>query len=152
MDQIVGLEIVHLDMADAECLRRPADVLQLRREVVGHFTAVGLVFAVDLVAEASPGRVEYHRDVVGIGFPQILVQHVAEYHDDFGRHAVRFTLEPLGFRVAGAREVGAKDEARAVDQEHMVRRRRGCRLRFGDNSGRDVVHARLLSSSEPCNR
>ena len=98
---------------------------QLRREIVGHLPAVGLVLIVDLVAEAAAGGVEDHGDVVGVGVAQVFVQHIAEMHDDFRRHTIRFALEALRLRIAGAREVGAKDEARAVDQKHMMRRRRG---------------------------
>jgi hypothetical protein len=146
-DQVVGLEIVHLDATDAKGIRRAPHMLQLRRQIVRHFTPVGLVVTVDFVAETAPRGVENDRDMVGVGLAQVLVEHVAEDHYDFGRHAVRFALEPLGFGVAGAGKIGAEDEARTVDQEDVVRRcrRRGIAGRpLGDNGTGCVIHFRLL--------
>ena len=130
-DQVVGLEIVQLDLADAERVGGPAHMLALRHEIVGHLAAVRLVLIVKLVAEAAAGGVEDHRDVVGVGLAQILVQHVAEDRHDLGRHAVGFALEPLGLGVARPREIGAEDEPRPVDQKHMARRRRWRRVGGG---------------------
>ena len=121
-DQIVGLEILHLDLAHTESLRGPTHMLQLRREIVRHLAAVRLVLAVHLVAEAAARRIEDHRNVVGVGLPQVFVQHVAEDHDDLGRHAAS-RPKPFGFGVFRPREIGAEDEARAVDQKHMMRQR-----------------------------
>ena len=66
-------------------------------------------------------------------------------HDYFRRHTIRFALEALRLRILGAREVSTKDEARAVDQKHMMRRRRrglrgDSRLRLGNERLNDLVH------------
>ena len=145
-DQIVGLEPIHLDPADAESVRRLPHMRQLRREIIRHLPAVRLVLIVDLVAEAAAGSVEDHGYVVGIGIPQVFVQHIAEMHDDFRRHAIGLALEPLCLGILGARKIGPKDEPRAVDQIYVVRRcrrgmRRGCRAGFGnDRFDDDLVH------------
>ncbi len=154
-DQIVGLVVGHLDLADAESVRRAAHKVELRHQIVRRLAPVRLVLVVELVAEAAPRCVENHRDVVGVGLAQVLVEHVAEDHHHFGRHAVRFALEAApgcDLRIAGAGEVGAKDEARAVDQEHVMRRRRRrcSRSRRGplDNgAAADIIHFRRLPQS-----
>ncbi len=121
-NQIVGLEILHFDLAHAESFRGATHMLQLRREIVRHFTAVRLVIAVHLVAKAAAGGIENHRDMIGVGLPQIFIEHVAEDHDDLGRNAA-CRPEPLGLGVFRAREISAEDEPRAVDQKYMMRHR-----------------------------
>ena len=119
---------------------------QLRREIIRHLPAVRLVLIVNLIAEAAAGSIEDHGYVVGIGIPQIFVQHIAEMHDDFRRHAIGLALEPLCLGILRARKIGSEDEPRAVDQIYVVRRcrrgmRRGCRAGFGnDRFDDDLVH------------
>src|SRR5437016_6871391 len=69
-------------------------------------------------------------------------------HNDFRRHAIGLALEPLRLGVLGAREIGTENEARTVDQKHMMRCGRwplrcdgGVRLR-NDRFG-DLVHGFL---------
>src|SRR5947207_1030003 len=118
-------------------------MLQLRREIVRHFAAVRLVLAVDLVAEAAAGRIENHRDVVGVRLPQILVEHVAEGHDDFGLDATP-RLKPFDFGTLRPSEIGTEDEPRTVDQKYVLRQRGRDGVLLGGNSGDDIIHARLL--------
>src|SRR5260370_17448069 len=71
-------------------------------------------------------------------------------HDDFRRHAIGLALEPLCLGILGARKIGPKDEARAVDQIYVVRRCRrgmpsGCRSWLRNERFDQIVHGVLYS-------
>ena len=144
-DEIVRLEAELLDGGQVEGFGRVADEAELGPQILRRLRPVGLVRAIELVAEGALGLVEDDAEIgrthAQAGVRQELPQHVAEAGDGADRQAVRLA----GERRQGV--IGAEDEGRAVDQEDMVagaetgagwggfpgglRRCVGCRFRHG---------------------
>src|SRR6185295_1907675 len=75
---------------------------------------VRLVVAIEVVAEARPAGVEYHRDGVGVGLVDQLVDHVGEAEHGIDRRAVLARQRRQGVK-------GPEDVAGAVDQVEPMR-------------------------------
>ena len=124
-DDVVGLDAGLLDHGQPERRDQPADVRDLRAELVGHRGPGLLVGGVERVAERLAGGVEHHRDVVGLFLPQQLGQHVREAQNGVGGQASRGIQRGQGVE-------GTVDVAAAVDQ--MQARRAA--IRHGLSGGR----------------
>ena len=112
-DQVVGLEVGHLDARQVEGPGRLADHLELRDQVFRRIGPLGLVVRIDLVSEGVGALVEDHRQAVGIALAQQLDQHVGKAEGRVGRRAVRGVARR-------DREIGPEDVARAVDQVEVL--------------------------------
>ena len=140
-NQVVGLEIRELDLADAKCVGGSPDQSKLGDEIGGRLRALRLVLVVEAIAERDAGGVEDDGNMIGVGLAQQLRQHVAEAEHRTGRGPVRARQRRQGV-------IGAKDETRTVDQKNMMRRRRTGRCGGGRGQLRnerfdDFVHGIL---------
>ena len=116
-DQVVGLEILHLDAGQVPGAHGVADEPELRAQVVGRLGAVRLVAVEHLVAEAARRGVEDDGEMrrpLRAEARDHLVQHAAETGDGADRQPVR------GARQRRQRMVGPEDVGRAVDEIEMV--------------------------------
>jgi hypothetical protein len=108
-DHVVGLDPGDLQLADLEGLEHLVDQRQLRGEEVGGLLAPGLVLRVELVAVRAPaGRVEHHREVVGL----LVGAHLGEHR--------REAVDRVRDRARLRREVGRQGKERAVGQRQAV--------------------------------
>ena len=118
-DEIVGLEAAHLDARQIERARGVADQRKLRDEIFRRRRAVGFVFGIEFVAERELALVEddgeVRRRFAPLHLVQELPQHVAKAGDGAGAQAIARA------RQRRQRVVGAKNVARAVDQEEPGR-------------------------------
>ena len=117
-DDVVGLEVLHLDAGDVEGARRLAGQRDLRAQILGHLLAVGLVGVVKVVAEGVAALVEDHRDMGG-GVGAFVVLHHLEDHVAKARH--RADRQPVGLAAERRQRVErTEDEGRAVHQVQMA--------------------------------
>ena len=79
-DDVVGLVAFHAVDGDVEGFDEPNYIRYGFAEVVGHFLAVGFVFAVFFLALCGAGHVESHADVGGFLVLQDFVERVEEAH------------------------------------------------------------------------
>ena len=93
-------------------LHRVEQRLDLRAQVVGHRRTMRLVLGEQVVAEGLAGRVEHHRDALGVVVLQELVEHVEHAEHRAGRFAAR--VGERRQRVKGAVQVG-----RSVDEDQI---------------------------------
>ena len=152
-DEVVGFPVGQFDGGDAEGGGGVSDEGELGFELVGGLGAVGLVVAVEFVAERGAAGVEDDGDVGALVLLEQAGEHVGEAEDGVDGGAVG-----PGHGREGVE--GAEDEAGAVDEDEMglgggrcIRhvsgrdrlRRRGRGGRCGSNRGRRSVRARCAA-------
>ena len=108
-DDVVGLVALDLDDRQVEGAGGLADERELRHQLRRRVRPVGLVFGIDVVAEAPGAVVEDAGDAVRVGAVDELEQHAAETHHRIDRRAVAARHRRQGVE-------GAEDEPGTVDQ------------------------------------
>ena len=135
-DDVVRLIALNLDAGQTEGARGVADQAELRAQILRRFWAVRLVFGIDVIAEGDGGSVEDDRHmgrlIIALQIPQHFPDHVAKAGNRAHRHTVRFAGQ------GGQGMIGAKNEARSVDEIEVIIGRGGHRL-FPSLSGATVA-------------
>ena len=116
-EHVVRLVARRLEDRDAVGLDQPADVRNLRAQVVRHRRAVRLVLGVALLAHRGAGDVERDAHQVRLLLAEQLVEHLREAEGGVGRLA-------LAARERRQREKRSEDRRVTVDQEQALGHRR----------------------------
>ncbi len=104
---VIRLVALQLHDGDGEGRHQVADQGDLRPQILGHLSAVGLVLRVELVAEGGPRHIEHASHMAGL----VLVQQLEHQPRERERRPV---LQP------GIGEVGTKDEGEGIDEIKAV--------------------------------
>ena len=111
-DDVVRLEVLHLDSGDAVGLQQLADQRHGDTYALGRLLALCLVLGVLAVAEGAALRVEDYRQFVGLCLAEQVLQHEDEAED--GRDIASRAIDAW---VLDEGVVGAVDQRVGVEEE-----------------------------------
>ncbi len=138
-DDIVGFQPGLFDAWQRERASGVADQRELRAQIFGGIGALGLVFGIDIVAEALRILVEDHRQM---GRAVLLIELVGKL-PQHGRIAInRAHRRALRIGERGQAVIGAEDIGRAIDEIEMLLRAVG----IGGGLEVGIGHGRSASS------